>query len=610
MQRIKYFGIIVAITMFTLFLSSCYEIKNIEQPQTAEKNSEFDVSIEIELTAQQDTAIGNFAIKVPEGWTVDDSIQYTGVLNGTFVYSESYSDSISTESGYTWWGYATTDSIESLPDGLISFTLTIHTNDTTGFFYIDYAISHNNAIPHKSMTYYKSCPISIDAPSYLEVTSLNDDGPGSLRECLSKIGNGGGISFASSLSGTIYTNSTINIDRNVTINGPGMDILTIDARNDHKGIYLQADMNLNVTIKDLTVSRGYSSAGGGGIDNDAKQLYLERIALKNNHAGYGAGLQSNRSFCSVHMTDCILMNNTANDGGGISIGGTLYLDNCLLIENHANEGGGLNTIFSNVTLTRTQLINNYAQKGGSIHANSSDLTIINSTISDSNTSIIDVCIIDSSKLKLLNSILWKTNSDKLEIDWSENNTAIIAYCNIADSTLSWFSSKDTANVWLERNISQDPLFVDPDSGNYTLQSGSPCIDAGIDYYIHEDDTIIVCFSELDYIGDAPDIGAFEYGMPVVTIEGDILPKICTLYQNYPNPLNPTTTISYQLSADSDVELTIYDIAGRKIKTLIKEYQPTGYHSVNWNASSFPSGIYLYRLKAGNFIETKKMVLLK
>jgi hypothetical protein len=90
----------------------------------------------------------------------------------------------------------------------------------------------------------------------------------------------------------------------------------------------------------------------------------------------------------------------------------------------------------------------------------------------------------------------------------------------------------------------------------------------------------------------------------------IIPLTSHLNQNFPNPFNPTTTIRYQLSTDSQVELTIYDLAGREVATLIDDYQLTGYHSVNWNATFFPSGIYLYRLITDDFVETKKMVLMK
>lgn len=83
-----------------------------------------------------------------------------------------------------------------------------------------------------------------------------------------------------------------------------------------------------------------------------------------------------------------------------------------------------------------------------------------------------------------------------------------------------------------------------------------------------------------------------------------------LKQNYPNPFNPTTVISYQLAAHSRVSLKVYDILGNEIATLINEEKHTGTFEVKWDASKFPSGVYFYQLKAGSFIETKKMVLLR
>ena len=83
-----------------------------------------------------------------------------------------------------------------------------------------------------------------------------------------------------------------------------------------------------------------------------------------------------------------------------------------------------------------------------------------------------------------------------------------------------------------------------------------------------------------------------------------------LSQNYPNPFNPTTVISYQLSVNSPVKLKIYDLSGREITTLVNERKPAGGYSVEWNAEGLASGIYYYRLEAGNHIETRKMVVMK
>jgi len=87
-----------------------------------------------------------------------------------------------------------------------------------------------------------------------------------------------------------------------------------------------------------------------------------------------------------------------------------------------------------------------------------------------------------------------------------------------------------------------------------------------------------------------------------------------LWQNYPNPFNPITRINFQLPYPCNVRLVIYDILGKKIKTLINEYAGSGSHSVIWDATSdlgigVSAGIYFYQLRAGDFVETKKMMLL-
>jgi hypothetical protein len=84
-----------------------------------------------------------------------------------------------------------------------------------------------------------------------------------------------------------------------------------------------------------------------------------------------------------------------------------------------------------------------------------------------------------------------------------------------------------------------------------------------------------------------------------------------LSQNYPNPFNPITTIEYQLPKLSEVELAIYNLIGQKVATLVSEKQPAGNYKVQWDASSFASGIYLYRLKTEMAsVQSKKLILMK
>ncbi len=84
----------------------------------------------------------------------------------------------------------------------------------------------------------------------------------------------------------------------------------------------------------------------------------------------------------------------------------------------------------------------------------------------------------------------------------------------------------------------------------------------------------------------------------------------TLNGNVPNPFNPVTRISYTLPNDGFVTLSVYDVRGRLVERLVAEVRPTGEHVVEWNAEGFATGIYFYRLQVGNFMETRKMILLK
>jgi hypothetical protein len=107
---------------------------------------------------------------------------------------------------------------------------------------------------------------------------------------------------------------------------------------------------------------------------------------------------------------------------------------------------------------------------------------------------------------------------------------------------------------------------------------------------------------------SPDIGAFEY----TESHGNLDPKNYTYFlsQNYPNPFNPSTAIEYYTPQPSQVKLVVYNMIGQKIQTLIDDEIESGLYEVEFNAANLPSGIYFYTLLAADYIETKKMVLLR
>ena len=94
-----------------------------------------------------------------------------------------------------------------------------------------------------------------------------------------------------------------------------------------------------------------------------------------------------------------------------------------------------------------------------------------------------------------------------------------------------------------------------------------------------------------------------------------VPNDFRIQQNYPNPFNPTTSLRYDLPENGHVNIIIYDMLGREVKTLINQTQDAGYRSIIWDATNdygkpVSAGIYLYQIQAGEYISTKKMVLLK
>jgi len=105
--------------------------------------------------------------------------------------------------------------------------------------------------------------------------------------------------------------------------------------------------------------------------------------------------------------------------------------------------------------------------------------------------------------------------------------------------------------------------------------------------------------------------SFNIKWPVTDVEAESsLPNIFSLDQNYPNPFNPSTTINYSIQRQSWIVMKIYDVLGREISTLVNEEKPKGKYKVTLSSGSLPSGIYFYQMKTKDFIQTKKMVLLK
>ena len=128
---------------------------------------------------------------------------------------------------------------------------------------------------------------------------------------------------------------------------------------------------------------------------------------------------------------------------------------------------------------------------------------------------------------------------------------------------------------------------------------------------------------IDYVVEVSDeeytvisqVGEFVLNNTLLSTNSEIIPEVFALHQNYPNPFNPITQIRYDLPETKYVSINIYDVMGRKIKSLVNSIQDAGYRSIHWNAMSdlgqpVSGGMYIYTIQAGEFRQTNKMVLLK
>ncbi len=207
-----------------------------------------------------------------------------------------------------------------------------------------------------------------------------------------------------------------------------------------------------------------------------------------------------------------------------------------------------------------------------------------------------------------------------------SRTAIVvgqyAYCTGVNSSLSIYNIVDPANpqfVGSYGNGGVEDLAI---GGNYAYFSTSD--NFGVTMIDISDPSNPTNFDDypLRYINDLFVADGYIFVATTRSLEilrriptgieedKNVLPSSFSLSQSYPNPFNPSTTIEYDLIKDTDVTLNIYDILGRNVATLVNQKQPAGRHNAIWNAGAYSSGIYFYRIQAGDYTETKKMVLMK
>ena len=316
--------------------------------------------------------------------------------------------------------------------------------------------------------------------------------------------------------------------------------------------------------------------------NDGIFVYESSSVIENNE------FNSNEKGVFIMLGDVLIRENLFLNSTltGISCYSSSAIIEYNVLKNNTSNGIYCSSGNGHHTTIRNNLITNN-ERGISCHF-WDGLEIINNTIVENQYGIVEL----SSEIFIINNIIDGYINDFDFYLYSP--PPIIAYSCLSESL-------PVHSIDGGGNIVSNPLFVDPENGNYNLLENSPCIDMGTAFFDWEGN-IIVNLEESEYFGIAPDMGCYEW-QNVNANECEI-EKTTVNINNYPNPFNPETKIVFDLPE-----------SGQKVKTLIKESFESGTHSVVWdgndsNNKRVSSGIYLYRLQTPTEILAKKMLLLK
>ncbi len=230
-------------------------------------------------------------------------------------------------------------------------------------------------------------------------------------------------------------------------------------------------------------------------------------------------------------------------------------------------------------------------------------------------------------------VLKTTNGGNDWIETNLNSTHKILSIDFMNELTGWAAGGEghgfiyrTTNGGQNWNMQYDTLFNEVNSISFTDENHGWAAGRG-DLFFTTDGGYrwSRSFSGSDFIQTVQFVNqntgwiAGYYGVVLKTTNGGsvfvnnnslVVPEGYELFQNYPNPFNPSTMIEYSIPKECPVSIIVYDITGREIETLVNEVKRAGYYTVQFNTSRLSSGIYFYRITAGDFTQTKKMILLK
>ncbi len=347
-----------------------------------------------------------------------------------------------------------------------------------------------------------------------------------------------------------------------------------DADKNGGGIAIQSVDKLLISYCEITENRtlGNSSWGGGiVISNGSPHITQNLISNNNAQGGHGGGIAIIESNNAV-VTNNIIFNNTADGGGGIAVAlGEPVLFNNTITGNNAGHAGALDCIGAAPTIINSIMYGNSSNDFGD-------------------------------EVHLAGELAFSSN---------------FLYCDIEGGleAFAYYPAPPPSHPGrYEYNIDDNPDFQNiPD--DFSLADGSPCIGLGIDsvevngVWVHAPKTDYYGATRPLPIGCFPDIGAIEQNECGTTgINQIAIPQEAILLENYPNPLNSTTTIKYELRKSGYVTIKVFNLDGHEVETLMDGFQLSGVYEIEWNSEGLSSGVYIYRLQTDKSIKSGKCIL--
>ncbi len=451
----------------------------------------------------------------------------------------------------------------------------------------------------------------------------------------------------------------LNLRSYVSLIGSGKENTILDLEQVKSYAMMGANYEKDITLSSMTIKNGFSDID---VEHTAMTLkFYQNSSLVIDNMVFSditsrsilnptmiTSYMEWQDYTSTIIRNCEFRNNTVLTAASLGWNTDILVQNCKFESNLPVESaeddwidgshlsifmGGHNYTYEFPYTRRVEncvIANNVNIHSGEIGVKAVSLStgslfyplnIVNCTFSDNTSQLCSIWIesdqFNHTEVRFVNCILW--NDDlPYEIfvpeDYYEGEIVhlIMAYNDVQNGYDDFLFEGAVDLIYEDTNIDTEPLFVDPENGDYTLQPNSPLIDAGTALYIVNGDTV-VNLSPDQYYGDAPDMGAYEW-VDSLTVHNQILPESISI-TTYPNPFNPNTNISFSLERKSKVSLVVHDILGRHIITLLDGLVLPGKYNIEWNGrdefeNSVASGTYIAQLFADDNTSTKKITIVR